>query len=134
MRLFIDSLPKIIQNFIWGLWAVFKNNYTVHHYDDVWKQIIKNTESSPINVFPGAFVDWDNTARYGKSATIVTGATPERFKYWLQKLVDEVLRRPDDKQYIFLNAWNEWAESAYIEPDERYGYAYLEAINDVMSR
>ena len=86
-----------------------------------------------VNTLPGAFVDWDNTARYGNRATIFSGVSPERFKYWFGKLVKTVSTRPADMNYIFLNAWNEWAEGAYVEPDEKYGYQYLEAIRDVLS-
>ena len=89
--------------------------------------------TSAPNVFPGAFVDWDNTARYGNRATIFIGASPERFKFWFQKLIDTVSTRQSENNYIFLNAWNEWAEGAYIEPDEKYGNAYLEAIQEVLS-
>jgi len=133
MRVFIDRLPKNMQNLVWSLWSSFKKHHTIHQYDKVWQQIIDNSNTLPINEFPGAFVDWDNTARYGSRATVFTGATPERFKYWLQKLVINVSDRDDDKNFIFLNAWNEWAEAAYLEPDEKYGYGYLEVINEVLS-
>lgn len=133
IRVVIDSLPEIIQNMVWSLWASCRNSYTIHEYDKVWEQIIKNNLKSSDNVFPGAFVDWDNTARYGSRATIIQGASPERFKYWLNKLVKTVSEKPDDMNYIFLNAWNEWAESAYLEPDGKYGYAYLEAVKDIVS-
>ena len=132
IRVFIDRLPETVQNMIWSLWASSRRNYTIHQYDKVWSQIIQNNLKSSENVFPGAFVDWDNTARYGNRATIIHGASPERFKYWLEKLVKAVSQRPDDMNYIFLNAWNEWAECAYLEPDEKYGYAYLEAVKEVL--
>jgi hypothetical protein len=109
-----------------------KKHYQLHDYDRVWEQVIRNCRNSPDHVFPGAFVDWDNTARYGNRATIIKGATPARFKYWLQELLSVIDNRPEDKKLIFLNAWNEWAESAYIEPDERYGYAYLEALKEIV--
>ncbi len=133
LRHFIETMPLLIQNFFWSLLASGKRGYKLHQYDEVWRQIIKNNETTSTRTFPGAFVDWDNTARYGSRATIFSGATPERFKYWFQKLVDTASNRPDDMNYIFLNAWNEWAESAYLEPDEKYGYAYLEAVQDVLS-
>ena len=133
LRSFIDKLPKFIQGIIWSLWSSRKKHFTVHQYDQVWQQIIDNSHKLSVNEFPGAFVDWDNTARYGSRATIFKGATPERFKYWLKKLVANMSHRTDDMNYIFLNAWNEWAESAYVEPDDKYSYAYLEAIADVVS-
>jgi len=133
IRNLIGSLPEFAQSVIWSLWASCRNDYTIHQYDDVWKQIIQNNLDSPDNVFPGAFVDWDNTARYGSRATIIDGASPERFKYWFERLVKAVSHRPDEMNYIFFNAWNEWAECAYLEPDERYGYAYLDAIKDVIA-
>lgn len=133
LRHFIEAMPPFVQKFFWSLLASGKRGYKLHQYDEVWRQIIKNNEVAPISIFPGVFVDWDNTARYGDKATVFSGATPERFRYWLQKLVDITSNRPDDMNYIFLNAWNEWAESAYLEPDEKYGYAYLEAVRDVLS-
>lgn len=133
IRRFIDGLPEVVQGGIWSLWASGKKNHTIHQYDEVWRQIIQNSKKAPTNTFPGAFVDWDNTARYGNRATIVEGASPERFKYWFKNLVDDLSTRSDDMNYIFLNAWNEWSECAYIEPDEKYGYAYLEVIRDILS-
>lgn len=133
MREFIDRLPDLLQSVIWSLWASCKKSCTVYQYDKVWEQIIQNNLKSSKDVFPGAFVDWDNTARYGGRATIVHGASPDRFKYWLIKLVKAVSERPDEMNYIFLNAWNEWAESAYLEPDNKYGYEYLEVIKEVVS-
>ena len=133
MRSVIDRLPAFAQNIIWSLWASCKIKYTIHDYDKIWNQIIKSNQNSPTTVFPGAFVDWDNTARYGNRATVIRGASPERFKYWLLKLVETISNRPDSMNYIFLNAWNEWAESAYLEPDEKYEYAYLEVVKEVLS-
>ncbi len=133
IRSLIDKLPETIQGVIWLLWASCRKKHIIHEYDTVWNQIILNNLKSSQNVFPGAFVDWDNTARYGNRATIIQGASPQRFKYWFEKLVKAVSQRPDDMNYIFLNAWNEWAECAYLEPDEKFGLAYLKAIKAVLS-
>lgn len=101
---------------------------TFYDYERVWKQILKVEREAGIPTFPGAFVDWDNTARYGKRARIFRGASPERFEHWFRKLVDVTAQRPANERMIFLNAWNEWAEGTYLEPDERHGYKYLEAV------
>ena len=108
-------------------------SHKFYEYDEVWQQILKNSENLPTSTYPSAFVDWDNTARYGHRATIFRGANPERFGYWLKRLVELTKQRPENKQIIFLNAWNEWAESAYLEPDERYHHMYLEALQKALT-
>jgi len=101
-------------------------------YERVWRHIVEQPVDRAITTFEGAYVDWDNTARYGERATIYQGARPERFQYWLEQLVQKVRsnNRPQER-IIFINAWNEWAESAYLEPDERFGDRYLQAVRNV---
>jgi hypothetical protein len=101
---------------------------TCQDYDETWRQILNIRPDPTLTTFPGAFVDWDNTARYKKKAKIFRGANPEKFSKWLTLLVGSMPSRNLPENYIFLNAWNEWSESAYLEPDEQYGYQYLEAI------
>jgi len=71
---------------------------------------------------------WDNTARRDNKGMIFHGATPELYKEWLVDIFRESRARTDlDESFIFINAWNEWGEGAYLEPDKKYGYAYLDA-------
>lgn len=70
---------------------------------------------------------WDNTARHGPNATIFHGASPEAFEEWFRALVTVARRRPPRQRLVFVNAWNEWAEGAHLEPDTRFGTGYLEA-------
>ena len=95
--------------------------------------MLKVEREGGIPAFPGAFVDWDNTARYQKRARIFRNASPDRFAYWFRQLVEVTAQRPAPEHMIFLNAWNEWAEGTYLEPDVRYGYRYLEAVRDALS-
>jgi lipopolysaccharide biosynthesis protein len=97
-------------------------------YDATWERILARPTDKHVPVYPGAFVDWDNTARYRRRATIFRGAAPEKLEGYLRRLVDKVAREAIGEPLVFINAWNEWAESAYLEPDERYGLAYLEAV------
>ena len=97
-------------------------------YDEVWSAIIGRSPDRHLPVYPGAYVDWDNTARYRRRATIFEGASPARFEHFLTQLVQKVGAAPPAERMIFINAWNEWAESAYLEPDERHGMGYLEAV------
>ena len=110
-----------------------KDNYgspTLWDYDQVWSQIIKNIATADAKFHAGAFIDWDNTARYGRRATVFKGANPERFESWLRQLFRALQDRPESQRFVFINAWNEWAEGTYLEPDTKYGYAYLEAIRN----
>jgi hypothetical protein len=78
-------------------------------------------------------VGWDNTARRGERAIIVTGSTPDALAADLQSAVDDVATRPVDERLVFVNAWNEWAEGNYLEPDKHYGRARLEAVRTAVS-
>jgi lipopolysaccharide biosynthesis protein len=74
---------------------------------------------------------WDNTARRQITGTIFTGSSPELFEYWVEEIVAETCRRfGGDERLIFVNAWNEWGEGCHLEPDQRYGRQYLEALRD----
>lgn len=98
-------------------------------YDEIWKEIL-NINPEPY-MFPGAFVDWDNTPRKGVRGSVVVGANPQKFKGYFKKLVKKA-KEVYKKDYIFIFAWNEWAEGGYLEPDEKYGYQYLNSIRDVL--
>lgn len=78
------------------------------------------------------FMEWDNTARYKERATIYQGCTPEVFEKNFEQLVRNASGKPEKSRYVFINAWNEWAEGTYLEPDTDRKYAYLEAIQRVL--
>lgn len=96
----------------------------------MWNRILSISVQNDKQV-PGAFVDWDNTARKGERGYVIDGASPEKFKYYMSKQINNA-KYNYKKNYIFIFAWNEWAESGYLEPDEKYGYGYLEALRDAL--
>lgn len=89
-----------------------------------------NARRSNFLRFRGAMLSWDNTARRLNKATIYKNAEPEEYKKLLLSIVDFTSRLPKDERLIFINAWNEWAEGTHLEPDNRYGDAYLKATLD----
>jgi len=91
-------------------------------------------ESNPdFPLFRGIFPAWDNTARKAYSNASVYLQPPSVYKKWLTQLIKWTRdHHPSDRQFIFINAWNEWAEGAHLEPDNRYGYGYLQATRDAM--
>ncbi len=97
-------------------------------YTEAWNQILTNQWTKEL--LPGAFVDWDNTPR-NKNGLVYDGFSVSGFKENFAKLV--VRARNENKPMIFINAWNEWAEGAFLEPDEKYGYGKLEAIKEALN-
>ncbi|MGB0906174.1 MAG: glycoside hydrolase family 99-like domain-containing protein [Maricaulaceae bacterium] len=80
------------------------------------------------SVFPA----WDNTARRGLAATVFAGSQPKLFEHWLSAMTNAPKTFESGDKYVFINAWNEWAEGAHLEPDTVYGAAYLEALSRVV--
>jgi lipopolysaccharide biosynthesis protein len=111
---------------------ITKNNLLVYDYDKLWKNIIRCGKKNKGKSYLGAFVDWDNTARKGKKGMVIKGATPEKFKKYLTMQMENA--KNNNSEFVFINAWNEWAEGTYLEADEKYGYKYLEAIRDVVGK
>ena len=76
------------------------------------------------SVMPG----WDNTPRRQNDPYTFAYASPGNYQAWLQAIINLTKEQNfGDERIIFINAWNEWAEGAYLEPDQRFGHAFLEA-------
>jgi len=91
---------------------------------------MESMERPPVDYvrYRGCFPRWDNTARRGTAAHIFVNESPKAYASWLRRLTGDALaRRARQEPLVYVNAWNEWAEGAYLEPDETYGRAYLEA-------
>ena len=78
--------------------------------------------------FLGVATGWDNTARRQNNSYCFEHATPGAFQAWLETAIECTKQQfSGDERLVFINAWNEWAEGAYLEPDQRFGHAYLQA-------
>ena len=103
----------------------FINNRVVD-YDDMVRGML-NRPDVDWTRFPCVTPSWDNSARR-KNASIFFGSTPEKYEAWLRKIVAKTSQRcAGDEKIVFINAWNEWAEGNHLEPDLKWGRAYLEA-------
>ena len=86
------------------------------------------------NVFRGVFPSWDNTPRTGSRGVIVLNSTPANYEYWLAESVRRTVSDfPGQKRFVFVNAWNEWAEGCHLEPDQKFQSQFLEATLRVKS-
>ena len=100
-----------------------------YKYSIIWEKII-NDISTDERYLPGAFVRYDDTPRRGNKSSIVIGDNASKFEYYMKKILKKSNKQ--NKEYIFLTAWNEWGEGAYLEPDEKNGYEYLEALKNAI--
>jgi glycosyltransferase involved in cell wall biosynthesis len=106
---------------------------TVFDYEKVVQSMVE-LPAPEYTLFRTIMPAWDNTARRQNAATTFIHSTPEAYKKWLNYLVDYTRRfLPSDRQFVFINAWNEWGEGAYLEPDRLYGYAYLQATAEALA-
>ena len=87
--------------------------------------------SLPQNTIAGIMPAWDNSARRGLSAHIARGGSPATFRAWLTGLQKQGFTS-SYRGELFINAWNEWAEKAVLEPSETFGSAYLDILSETL--
>ena len=101
-----------------------------YEYSDIWKKIIDRKPQLP-NSVPGCFVDWDNTPRKQNKGTVLLNSNPQNLKKYLKLQIDNC-EKNYKKDFMFMFAWNEWAEGGYLEPDTVYEESYLQAIKEAL--
>ena len=82
------------------------------------------------NVYPTILSGYDRTARSGTAATVYYNYTPDTFSKHIKDIIEKVQDKPFEHRIVFLKSWNEWAEGNYVEPDQKYGHGYLDALRD----
>ena len=115
-------------------WAYLSENtdYTirdgnfVYNYQDVVRKMLKKPKCS-YKRFPCVTPSWDNSPRRQSEATIFINSSPETYEMWLTSVMLNFEGYGTDEDFVFINAWNEWGEGNYLEPDTKFGKAYLEA-------
>lgn len=106
------------------------NGVSTYDYDEYWQMILNGSwhSNEDERSFYCVAPRYDDTPRHGKNGVVLTGATPEKFKQYFSKLLQREAER--ENYFVFINAWNEWGEGAYLEPDEENAYDYLQAIRE----
>jgi len=90
----------------------------------------------PYKLFRTAMLSWDNTARKQQGGNTFHNFGVTAFSQWLSALGHRVMASPahgPDEKLVFVNAWNEWAEGAHLEPDRKHGFGYLAAARAAMA-
>lgn len=109
---------------------LFNHIFNSVDYAGFCKSLLRKKYTCNANYYYSAVVDWDNTARKGKRGWFMKKSSPLIFKRYIQKIYS--LTCKENKEFIFIFAWNEWGEGAYLEPDTRNKYGYLEAVKKVV--
>lgn len=126
---------NIFEKILHKLKSKFKKNYLYfipkYDYKKIMKYSLKISKRYVTsNTYPGVFTEWDNTPRHHRRGYVIKNESKEDFKTYL--LEQKKIMKNKKCEYIFINAWNEWAEGMYLEPDEKNGYKYLEIIKEVV--
>lgn len=106
----------------------------IFDYHEVVENKIAEVEP-PYKRFRTAMLSWDNTARKQNSSHIFANFSMLNYKQWLAHIATNVYNNDKyskEEKFIFVNAWNEWAEGTHLEPDRNMGYNYLQTTYDVL--
>lgn len=113
------------------------NDSYVFDYTRLVEYILKHRDQNVFNykLCRTVMLGWDNSARRSKGFNSFDNFDIHKYYLWLRGNVDETIKKHDlNDRYIFINAWNEWAEGTYLEPDARYGYSYLNVTSLAISQ
>jgi hypothetical protein len=114
----------------------------VLNYDDFVAESLKELPPG-YDLIKTAVPSWDNESRRPNRSLTLEKLSPEKYQAWLRTLIERAIERPiRGTPIVAINAWNEWAEAAYLEPDVHYGSSYLNAtarayvtaVNDYVAR
>jgi len=113
------------------------NTRGIAYTDRIYRHIISDYKKTLLSnrgkeSFDSGFVSWDNSPRKGSNSSIFLREDPAEFENFMTQMLKTAI---DNKsKFLFFNAWNEWCEGTYLEPDQKYGYQYLEALKRAKER
>ena len=98
-------------------------------YDELVEKSISESDTTEFPLIRGVLPTWDNEARKPLKGMGFIGSTPKKYEKWLKKINNYAIKNPiaENESFVVINAWNEWAEGAHLEPDVYNGAAYLNA-------
>lgn len=106
-----------------------KHELTIWDYEEILPSLLRSNHPEWRD-YPLVLPNWDNTPRSGLRGLVFHDATPEKFRGLLKEAISRVADHPPQERIVFLKAWNEWAEGNYVEPDQKWGRAWLKVISE----
>lgn len=101
----------------------------IYNYKKIFHHLLMQEASKP-DVHPCVIPNWDNSPRSGRNGVIFYGSSPELFRTHLKATLNQVIKKPFDRRLVFIKSWNEWAEGNHLEPDLKFGTAWLDVIKE----
>jgi lipopolysaccharide biosynthesis protein len=132
-RIGFDAAVEFPPNLHQPASIVMKQRLINRHYSGQvvdWRELsrqFQERDRANYRLYPGVNCGWDNEARRSGKGLVYLHASPRGYGDWLQHAIRRAQDYPASERLVFVNAWNEWAEGAVLEPDARLGYAYLDA-------
>lgn len=123
---FMDHL-FFIKRVFYYLWVHIFNRPYVFRFSKVCHSFFDKDMDCAPNICPSIITGWDHTPRSGAKGLIIEGETPELFKDYAKTVIENA-KGP----FIFVKSWNEWAEGNYLEPDLKWGRAYLNVLRELL--
>jgi hypothetical protein len=123
-----DPFRGAMRHGIWRRYRALQGKFfNMNHYRHIRPFLLDDCKE---DAFPCVIPNWDNTPRSDVRGSVLHESTPELFRLHLRQALDLVQNRRPDERLVFVKSWNEWAEGNYLEPDQRYGHAYLDVVRD----
>jgi len=105
----------------------------IFRYQDLSGYFSSRPMDYPYELYKTVCPGWDNEPRKPGRGSTFAFSTPDAYQQWLTSACRYAQRKEKGSRFVFINAWNEWGEGAHLEPDRRYGYAYLQATQNSLS-
>lgn len=109
-----------------------QNGVLSYSYKELWENAVCASSVLGCKTYFGAFIDYDDTPRRGKNGWVLDGVSAGLFEKYLYLLMRK--NQMAHNEYTFINAFNEWGEGMYLEPDKKRGYRYLEIVKEVKEK
>jgi lipopolysaccharide biosynthesis protein len=122
------KISKLIRNAKYGI-----KSAKLKIFDEADERRKMDQLSRPYPTIPCCFVSWDNSPRRGRDGIIYINSSPELFKASVVQSIKVAKNHPSNHSLLFINAWNEWAEGNYLEPDLKRGHSYLKALHQALT-
>lgn len=130
------SLKLRIKNKVINLFRVVRGKGrlilpNVYDYSTAIQLLENYNYPDDITYFPCVIPNWDNSSRSGNKSLIFHGSTPELWQKWLSSTLKKVQEQKQSEKFVIIKSWNEWAEGNYLEPDQKWGHEWLNAVRKV---